>query len=196
MHRGYLCLLLHTHLPFVRHPEQENFLEENWLFEAISETYIPLINVFEGLIRDGVDFRITMSMTPPLVSMLQDELLQGRYIRHLDKLIELSEKEIERTGFEPHYHGLALMYHKRFTDSKDLFINTYNRDLVSAFKKFQDAGYVEIIGSCATHGFLPNLGVNPSDVKAQINVGVDHYKRFSRHSRGDFGCLNADLFLG
>ena len=42
MYKGYLCLVLHTHLPFVRHPEEEYFLEENWLFEAITETYIPV----------------------------------------------------------------------------------------------------------------------------------------------------------
>ena len=89
MHKGYLCLVLHAHLPFVRHPEEENFLEENWLYEAITETYIPFIQVFEKLIEDHVDFRITMSLTPTLVSMLQDELLQNRYIRHIDKLIEL-----------------------------------------------------------------------------------------------------------
>ena len=63
--KGYLALVLHAHLPFVRHPEENFFLEENWLYEAITETYIPLLDVFERLTRDGVTFRITMSMTPP-----------------------------------------------------------------------------------------------------------------------------------
>src|SRR5512135_3493684 len=80
--RGYLALVLHGHLPFVRHPEHDQFLEEDWLYEAITETYIPLINVFEGLVRDGVDFRLTMSLTPTLISMLIDPLLQQRYLRH------------------------------------------------------------------------------------------------------------------
>lgn len=80
MHKGYLCLVLHAHLPFVRHPEEENFLEENWLYEAITETYIPLIRIFEKLVEDRVDFRITMSMTPTLVSMLQDELLDRKSV--------------------------------------------------------------------------------------------------------------------
>ena len=64
MSQGYLALILHAHLPYVRHPEEEYFLEENWLYEAITETYIPLINVMERLVRDGVDFRLTMSLTP------------------------------------------------------------------------------------------------------------------------------------
>ncbi|MBU4377119.1 MAG: DUF1957 domain-containing protein, partial [Candidatus Omnitrophica bacterium] len=132
MHKGYVSLVLHAHLPFVRHPEEEYFLEENWLYEAITETYIPLIHVFEGLINDGVNFRITMSMTPPLVSMLKDPLLQDRYIRHLDKLIELSEKEIERTGYQSHFHGLALMYRRRFLEAKETFVTKYKKDIVSA----------------------------------------------------------------
>ena len=61
MHKGYLCIVLHGHLPFVRHPEHEDFLEEDWLYEAITETYVPLIRVFERLVGDGVDFRITMT---------------------------------------------------------------------------------------------------------------------------------------
>lgn len=177
MHRGYLSLVLHTHLPFVRHPEEEYFLEENWLYEAITETYLPLISIFEGLIKDGVDFRVTMSMTPPLVSMLKDPLLQSRYVRHIDKLLELSAKEIERTGYDSRFHGLALMYHSRFLEAREIFVNKYKKDIVSAFKKFQDMGFIEIIGSCATHGFLPLLRVNESSVKAQVQIGVDHYKK-------------------
>ncbi|HOD12607.1 MAG TPA: DUF1957 domain-containing protein [Candidatus Omnitrophota bacterium] len=188
MLKGYVCLLLHTHLPFVRHPEEENFLEESWLYEAITETYIPLIQIFDQLIKDGVDFRITMSLTPPLASMLQDPLLQNRYIRHLNKLIELSEKEIERTAYDKLYHGLALMYHRKFLEAKDVFVNQYHRDLVRAFKRFQDLGFVEIIASAATHGFLPNLQVNPSSVHAQIKIGVDHYKK-------TFGCQPKGFWL-
>ncbi len=177
--------MLHAHLPFVRHPEEDYFLEENWLYEAITETYIPLISIFEQLIKDGVDFRVTMSLTPPLASMLQDEFLQNRYIRHIDRLIELANKEVERTGFDQNFHGLALMYLHRFTQARHIFVEKYKKDLVSAFKQFQDAGFVEIIGSCATHGYLPLLNVNPSDVKAQIQAGVDHYKKtFGRPPRG------------
>ncbi len=185
MHKGYLSLLLHTHLPFVRHPEEDYFLEENWLYEAITETYIPLIQAFDRLIDDGVDFRVTMSLTPPLVSMLKDPLLQDRYIRHIEKLIELSEKEIDRTGYMPHYHGLALMYNRKFSEARDTFVNKYKKDIVNAFKGFQEHGNLEIITSCATHGFLPILSVNSRDAEAQVNIGVDYYKKiFGRQPKG------------
>src|SRR5690349_16840413 len=108
---GYLSLVLHAHLPYVRHPEYEDFLEEDWLYEAITETYIPLLDVFDGLQRDGVDWRLTMSISPTLAGMLADPLLQERYLRHLDNLLSLASKEIERTRLEPQFNVLARMYH-------------------------------------------------------------------------------------
>src|SRR5690349_3427244 len=91
--QGYLSLVLHAHLPFVRHPEHEKFLEENWLFEAITETYVPLLHVMEAWRRDGMQTRLTLTLSPTLCAMLRDPLLQDRYARHLNELIELAEKE-------------------------------------------------------------------------------------------------------
>ncbi len=117
---GHLALVLHAHLPFVRHPEHEEFLEEDWLFEAITETYIPLIGMMERLRADGVPFKLTMSLTPPLCAMLQDELLRMRYLRHLDRSIALAEREIDRTRAQPELLSLAQFY-------RDLFVETRRR---------------------------------------------------------------------
>ena len=177
MEKGYLALVLHSHLPFVRHPEHDRFLEEDWLYEAITETYLPLIKVFDGLVDDGVDFRLTMSLTPTLVSMLADPLLQHRYVLHIGRLIELAEKEIGRTRNDPAIHSLSLMYHEMFTKARSLFEEKYGRDLVSAFRKFQDLGKLELITSAATHGFLP-LMENEKAVRAQIMVAAEHYEKY------------------
>src|SRR5258707_9883219 len=98
---GNLALILHAHLPFVRHPEHEHFLEEEWLFEAITETYIPLLQMMQRLANDAVPFKLTTSLTPTLCAMLQDELLRERYVRHVDLLIELMERECERNRDDP-----------------------------------------------------------------------------------------------
>src|SRR5204862_6717161 len=96
MATGYLALLLHAHLPFVRHPEHEEFLEEDWLFEAITESYIPLLFMMQRLVNDGVPFKLTISITPTLCAMLRDPLLQNHYVRYLEERIDLSHREIER----------------------------------------------------------------------------------------------------
>ncbi len=184
MNKGYLCFVLHTHLPYVRHPEYDDFLEEDWLYEAITETYIPLIMVFEKLLQDRVDFRLTMSLTPSLIAMLGDGLLQSRYIRHIDKLIELSEKEIERTRFEPEFNHLARTYFGQFSDCRRVF-ESYERNLVTAFKKFQDMGKLEIVTCGATHGYFPLMGVAKSSIRAQLKTAVSQYeKAFGRPPRG------------
>jgi len=184
MIKGYLCLVLHSHLPYVRHPEHEDFLEEDWLYEAITETYLPLIWTFEGLVKDNIDFRVTMSMTPTLTAMLCDPLLQGRYLKHLNRLIELSHKEIERTAWQPPFQKLAIMYLNTFCRARDTF-ERYKRNLAMAFKHFQDLGKIEIITCGATHGFFPLMDVSRESVRAQIQVAVNHYESvFGRKPRG------------
>lgn len=185
MSKGTLCLVLHAHLPYVRHPEHDQFLEEDWLFEAITETYIPLLNIFEGLVQDRVPFKFTMSLTPPLISMLNDPLLQFRYLRHLNKLIELSYKEIERTRWQPEYNELALMYNSKLNHAREIFVNHYQHNIVQGFKKFQDLGVLEIMTCAATHGFMPLMTLNRNAVRGQIRVAVEHYEQnFGRRPRG------------
>lgn len=185
MAKGYLALLLHAHLPFVRHPENARHLEEDWLFEAITETYIPLLDVFNRLDSEGVKFRLAMSITPPLAEMLSDPLLRARYVEHLDHLIALSEKELRRTQFVPKFHSLARMYHDKFTWCKRFFDEWYGRDLLSAFRHWQDRGCLEIVNCNATHGFLPALKQNPAAVRAQLRQGVRTHKRhFGKNPSG------------
>jgi 1,4-alpha-glucan branching enzyme len=175
MSKGYLCLVLHTHLPYVRHPEFEDFLEEDWLYEAITETYIPIINMMERLVADNVDFRLTFSLTPTLITMLEDPLLQERYLKHINKLIELAHREIERTSWQHDFQSLAVMYLNSFCKARDTF-EKYNRNLVTAFKNMQDMGKIEIVTCGATHGFFPLMDVCKESVRAQLKVAVSHYE--------------------
>ncbi len=183
MAKGYLCMVLHAHLPFVRHPEHEHFLEERWLYEAITETYIPLINVFERLVAENVPFRITVSLSPTLISMLTDSLLQDRYQKHLDKLIDLADREAGRTYNSP-FHATALMYQDQFRRARDTY-HRYDRNLVAAFKRLQDLGRIEVITCASTHGFLPLMFINKNAVRAQIKTAADLYaKHFGRRPPG------------
>ena len=183
--KGYVSFVLHAHLPFIHHPESNDYLEESWLYEAISETYIPLLKNFKKLVDEGVNFRITMSMTPPLLSMLDNKLLQQKYINYLENLIELSEKEINRTTFNEKMNNLSKYYYERYSEDLKLFRDEFKCDLISQFKHFQDIGVLEIITCGATHGYFPILYVNEKTVRAQIAVGVQTYERyFGKKPRG------------
>jgi 1,4-alpha-glucan branching enzyme len=175
---GYWCPVLHAHLPYVRHPEYSSFLEEDWFFEALSETYVPLIRVLDGLLADGVEYRLTMTLSPPLVSMMTDDLLVSRYQRHLDGLVDLAHREVERTGREdPRIADVARFYAAEFGDIRRIFRETYGSDLLSAFRRHRDTGKLEIITCGATHGFLPLMDPVPQAVRAQVHVAVQHYRK-------------------
>lgn len=183
--KGYVSFILHAHLPFVHHPETESYIEEQWLFEAISETYIPLLLNFKKLEEENIKYRITMSMTPPLLTMLDNKLLQKRYIKYLKSRIELCQKEIERTKYDSKLNSLSKYYFDRYSNDLHVFRDIYNSNIISGFKYFQDNGYLEIITCGATHGFFPILYVNEKTVKAQIGVGVQTYEKyFDRKPRG------------
>lgn len=182
--KGYLAIVLHAHLPYVRHPESDQYIEEKWLFEAITETYIPLLQVFEGLHADQIPFRLTMSLTPTLLSMLSDSLLQERYAEYIDNLVHLAKKEIKRTKKEPELNALARMYHDKFVGIQDAFSIKYNRNIIHGFKRMQDLGYLELITSSATHAFLPFVKTDKA-LRAQIENAVKiHYEHLGRAPKG------------
>lgn len=185
MHTGYLSLVLHAHLPFVRHPEHEDFLEERWFFEAVTEAYLPLLGCLERLGQDRVPCRLSLDLTPTLCAMLRDELLQARYVRHLHRLVELAEREMRRTRGDDRFHPLAAGYRDGFVECLDRFENRYRRDLLSAFAACCEAGQLELATSAATHGFLPLLKTEPEAVRAQIAIGQESFRRtFGRPAAG------------
>src|SRR5213593_3649478 len=175
MPQASLAFVLHAHLPFVRHPAHEDFLEERWLAEAITETYIPLLEMLGALERDRVPTRLTLSLSPPLLAMLADHLLRRRYLGHLDRLVE---KEERRTRADERFHRVAELYLARFCRARTIFLEEWGQDLIAAFRSYQERGLLEIITCAATHGFLPLLGMTPGAVRAQIEVAVAEHRRF------------------
>jgi 1,4-alpha-glucan branching enzyme len=173
---GHVAILLHAHLPFIRHPEHDSFLEESWLFEAITESYVPLLDALGRLVDDGVRFRLTLSLSPTLVAMLRDPLLQGRYLEHMGRLSALAEAEVRRTRTDPRLHPLARHYARWFADTIERFDGRYGRDLAGAFGRLQDEGVLELITTAATHGYLPLLRHQPGAVRAQIATGQESHR--------------------
>lgn len=177
MEKACLVFVLNAHLPYVRHPEYDDAFEECWFFEAVTESYLPLLLLLERLVADNIDFRLTLSISPPLATMFTDSFLVYRYQKRLDNLIALAEKEVARTVSQHDFNILARKYSKHLLSARTAFIERYDKDLLQAFKRFQDLGKVEIIAGAATHGYLPLLMHNESAVRAQIRIGIDQYQQ-------------------
>ena len=177
---GSFVFMLHSHLPFYRKAGMWPFGEEN-LYECMAETYLPLLNAISELYDEGIKAKLTVGITPILAEQLDDEHLKQGFEKYLNSRIEAVAEDLHRypnasVAHSQHLKYLAGFYHDWYSKVKDSFINKYNRDLIGAFKKYQDLGAIEITTSGATMDFHP-CWQQILSLNAQYKVGVDSYKR-------------------
>ncbi|GFZ98152.1 hypothetical protein GCM10008018_50450 [Paenibacillus marchantiophytorum] len=181
--KGNLTLVWNAHLPFIRHQDQDDCLEECWFYEAMTETYLPLLEVMNHLHDDQIDFRLTFAMTPTLISLFSDPLMQERYRVYLQKQIQLAAAEQLRLANATALLPLARRCSERFRELQMMY-ESCQGDVVAAFKVFQDLGLIEIVTSAATHGYLPLMKTEEA-IRAQIMTAVRTYEgHFGRKPRG------------
>lgn len=181
---GAFTFVLHSHLPYCRQAGRWPHGEE-WLHEAAAETYIPLIDALYRLLDEGVPARLTLGLTPVLLEQLADDEVRANFLLYLDEKISAASSDIprfERQG-NAHLAYLAAFYHDFYQSVRHSFVGRYEGNLVSAFRRLQDAGLIEIVTSAATHGYLPLLDRDES-INLQLRTAVQSYKRhFGRSPR-------------
>ena len=143
-HQGYFCP---TSIQELSHPEIE------LLFTGISDTYIPLLNMFETLDLEHVPFQLAIVMTPTLCTLLSDYAVQEMYVNWLDKLILLGENQINSLEKNDATYPLVEAELNRIKKCKDDFINVYKSDLLAAFRYYADRGSLELLATAATAAF-------------------------------------------
>ncbi len=181
---AHLSIVLHAHLPFVRHPEHEYHLEEMWYYEAMHETYLPLLQALDRLAADGVPGSLTLSLSAPLLTMMGDELLRDRFITHLDRLIALAKEEIIRRGDDEARLKLAEFYRDRFQGMKSYYLDVLQGDVIRAFRRHADSGRLELMTCVGTHPILPFMATDEGR-RAQVRAGLQLFEDlFGRRPRG------------
>jgi 1,4-alpha-glucan branching enzyme len=170
MPNGYFSLILHAHLPYVRHNEA-NRLEERWVYEAMTETYIPLIWVLEN---QPEPISWTLSFSPPLLELLSDPVIQKRYLEHLNLTQSLLKKERNRSESNQELEVIQF-YEKRYNKIMDTY-QKYDCQIIQAFKAFMREGKLNCITTSATHAFLPYLATNQA-VIAQVRGGIAAFEK-------------------
>ena len=197
MKRSSIGFILNAHMPFVRHPEYPRFLEEDWLFEAIGETYLPLLRMFRKLRDEEVPFRLTMSLSPTLCTMLADPILQGRFTNYLKLHEELGEKELERCKVEnPTVLPLVKKYVEQIKINLKDYFELYECNILTGFKDFEDSGHLDLITTAATHAFLPLYSNYPSAVNAQVEMAVQSHINFFKHRPKGFWLPECGYYPG
>lgn len=185
MKRPRLALVLNAHLPFVRKPEVQRFYEERWLFEAISETYLPLLRLFRRLDADRIPFRLSLAISPTLLAMLSDKLLCARFSEYLDRQLELAAAEKKRLAGDMVFFPLVQLYEDLYRQNRDDFDHLYMRNILAAFDYYYKRGKIEVLTSGATHAFLPLYQDAPQAIHAQVETAiVMHRSIFGKNPQG------------
>ena len=182
--KGYLSFTLHAHLPYVvNHGTWPHGLE--WLLEAATETYLPLLGVLGRLQADGIALKANLNMSPILLEQLAHPVFKMELPEYINRKIlaaQVDEENFKAAGDE-HLAETARWWLVYFTQALDDF-KALGSDIIAGFKKFNDAGMIEIITCAATHGYFPLLGTDESIV-AQIKTGAaTHRKHLGQHPRG------------
>ncbi len=173
---GCFCLVLHAHLPYVLghgtwpHGSQ-------MLYEAVADTYIPLLWVLEKLVDEGISPKITISFSPVLAEQLCDERFKEWFSGYLGEKIywaEENRREFEARG-DGHLAWLAGRWHERYCAIRDTF-ERLGRDVLSAYARLHREGHIQLITSAATHAYLPLLHEDTS-VQAQVKIAVHTFRR-------------------
>jgi 1,4-alpha-glucan branching enzyme len=179
---GAFTFVLHTHLPYCRKAGRWPHGEE-WLHEAMAETYVPLLDALYDLRDEGVPFKLTMSLTPVLTEQLADADVREHFLLYLDAEIQAARQDVPRFGEEGdlHLEYLAGYYRDTYQHIRESFLKRFSGDLVAAFRELQDEGYLEIVTSAATHGYLPLLA-RDSSIYGQLRAGIESYRRHFHRS--------------
>ncbi|MDR2807846.1 MAG: DUF1957 domain-containing protein [Spirochaetaceae bacterium] len=187
MGRYTFSLILNAHTPFIRHPEIDHTMEEQWFFESISETYLPLLELFSRLDTDHVPFRLGLVLSPTFCHVSQDELLIKRYLEYVDRQIEFGQAEQSRAQGDPERQRLAKVFCDTFVERKARFIDQYDKKILEAFKYYQRKGSIELLLTTATNAFLPFYTANPESIQAQFETAIINFRSiFGRYPQGFF----------
>ncbi len=169
-------LALHSHLPYVlnhgRWPHGSD-----WLCEAALDTYLPLLERLEELAAEGTPTPLTIGFTP----VLANQLASPAFAREMETFFTQRLAACDEAPAALRASGDAALvplvdyWRSRLTRLRALF-RRIDANLVSAFRRLQEQGRLEIMGSAATHGYLPLLGRDES-IRLQLAVGQQEHRR-------------------
>ncbi|MDH7552973.1 MAG: DUF1957 domain-containing protein [Spirochaetota bacterium] len=176
-----LCIILHAHLPYVRNPKNTLPLEEVWLYQNIAECYIPLVQMCQRLIKKHILPSIALSISPTLLTMLQQPYYHTRFRKWIHSVLDASTL-LKKKNTKAHN---ALDYYTTFITNSLSFFDNIDGQCVNAFGEFLSNNSIELLTTAGTHPFFPLYRTYPSFQKLQIMAGIHSFSaKFGKSPRG------------
>lgn len=180
---GAFVLVFHSHLP---HVLEHNRLEEEWLLEAVAESYLPLIQIFSQLSLRGISPKVTIGLTPVLLEQLADSRFAPKFLAYVEQKVRSADEDqrfFTRRN-ETHLARLANLWGEFYRRTAVFFVGDLSSNTIGVLRRLQSKGELELLASAATHAYLPLLGLDNS-VRTQIEIGTASYRRhFDTPPRG------------
>jgi len=177
-------LALHSHLPYVLHHGRWPH-GSSWLCEAALNTYLPLIECLDGIASHGLTAPVTLGVTPVLANQLAHPSFATELAHFNDerrRALEVTPGELERDG-QSHLVPVVEFWRKR-QEHFDNLLDRIGGDVLGTFLRLRESAGIELMGSAATHGYLPLLATEES-IRFQLKVGFDEHRRlFGTDPRG------------
>jgi 1,4-alpha-glucan branching enzyme len=169
-------LALHSHLPWVLHHGRWPH-GSDWLCEAATDTYVPLLEALDRLEREGTRSPVTIGVTPVLANQLAHpdfaHELAAFWAQRLEACDE-AEWTLEASG-ETHLIPLAAFWRTRIGRLRRV-LERCDGNITATLGRHARAGRIELISSAATHGFLPLLR-RPESIRLQLTLGWREHRR-------------------
>jgi 1,4-alpha-glucan branching enzyme len=180
MAKKFLNITIVGHQGYLDHNAdgEGDVLHRAAFFAAISDTYLPLLKMFEALENDRIQFKVGMVFSPTLCALLSDPIVQQQYIDWLDRVVALGETELLHLSKASPAYALAKANLNTAAKNKQTFIEEYRCDILSGFDRFIRQGNIEALATCATYAFLPHYADMSEVLNAQIETGLISHKRF------------------
>lgn len=185
MTQGYFCLVLHSHIPYTKKAGKWPFGEE-WLYEAMAETYVPVLDILANLANGTKRPRVCVSISPVLLEQLSDPYMNQGFQDYIGRRRAAAEADVERfrSTCDHKLKRLAEAYVEFYEKVEDSYTRVWHCDLVGAFRQLQDSGCIETITSAATHAYLPLMADGVS-IGMQLQVGrKTHMAHMRREPKG------------
>lgn len=184
--KGYVQWVLHAHLPYVCHDDQPYCLEHDWYFEALSETYFPLLVCLQRQARLGRQHLLTLSLSPSLLRMMENRFLWQQYGEYLDEHLQLAQAWLASVASESSEAVLAQHYVQHYTQIQVLYRNYPDPELwFKAWSELADRAVITLITTAYTHAYLPLWNDLGGLVDEQVRLGKQTFERcLNRPVRG------------
>lgn len=151
---GTLCLVLHTHLPWVAHHGTWPVGEE-WLHQAFTHSWRPVLRVLERLAAEGRRDLLTLGITPVVAAMLDDPYCL-RELHTWAGIWQLRAEGLAGRG-ERHLRELASYEFAAASDCLADLESRWLRGGSAVIRPLVDSGVIELLGGPTTHPFLPTV---------------------------------------